>query len=346
MAIDHRELYVTRTHPDTEGLLRRTLRELAVQDWLVLGYMLVLCAVALGAERHAERFVSLERMGALLVFLVVTLVAVRGGVLRHPFFTPLLYRLAIYGSVQLSYFFLASLLPLVNSTTLDWELLALDQALLGIEPAMALDATVTSATTEWFSFFYYGYFFVLALHVIPILLFSRNARVLGEFALGMVAVFCIGHIGYMLVPGFGPYRVMADQFENTLPSGMWLDLVRVTVASGGAQMDIFPSLHTAGPTFIAMFSYRHRDKAPFRHSWPVVALFAVNIIIATMFLRWHYVIDVVAGLCLAVAALNVSCRVTRWEEARRAARGMMPSWPGWAAANDGTRARPSPARAA
>jgi hypothetical protein len=338
MAIDHRELYVARTNPEAEGLWRRILRELAVQDWLVLGYLLVLNAVAIGAERDAPKMVAVERMSALLVFLVFTLIVVRGGLLRHPFFTPLLYRIAIYGSVQLSYFFLASLLPLVNTTTLDWELLALDQALFGIEPAMAMDATVSSATTEWFSFFYYGYFFVLALHVIPILLFSRHARVLGEFALGMVAVFCIGHIGYMLVPGFGPYRAMADQFQNAFPSGMWLDLVQVTVASGGAQMDIFPSLHTAGPTFIAMFSYRHRDKAPFRHSWPVVAVFAVNIIIATMFLRWHYVIDVVAGLCLAVAALNVSCRLTRWEELRRAASRTAPSWPAWAPARSSSTA--------
>jgi hypothetical protein len=109
-----------------------------------------------------------------------------------------------------------------------------------------MDATVNSMTTEWFSFFYYGYFFVLALHVIPILMFSRNARVLSEFALGMLFVFCLGHIGYMLVPGYGPHRAMADHFQNVLPHGMWLDLVQVTVASGGAQMDIFPSLHTAG----------------------------------------------------------------------------------------------------
>jgi hypothetical protein len=346
MAIDHRELYVTRTHPETDGFMRRIVRELAVQDWLVLGYLLVLNAVAIGAERHADQMVSLERMSALLVFLVVTLVLVRGGVLKHPFLTPLLYRFAIYGTVQSSYFFLASLLPLVNTTTLDWELYAFDLAFFGIEPAMAMDATVSSITTEWFSFFYYGYFFVLALHVIPILMFSRNARVLSEFALGMLGIFCVGHIGYMLVPGFGPYRAMADQFQNTLPSGMWLDLVRVTVASGGAQMDIFPSLHTAAPTFIAMFSFRHRDKLPFRYSWPLVAFCAVNIIIATMFLRWHYVIDVVAGMCLAVGALWVACRATRWEATRRAAGRMMSSWPEFSSAPANDQSRSAAARAA
>ncbi len=336
MAIDHRELYVAHTQQETEGLLRRIARELAVQDWLVLGYLLALNIVALGAASHPAKLVAVERMSALLVFLVVTLIVVRGGVLKHPFWTPLLYRFAIYGTVQSSYFFLASLLPLVNTTTLDTELFALDSSLFGIEPTVAMDATVNSMTTEWFSFFYYGYFFVLALHVIPILMFSRNARVLSEFALGMLFVFCLGHIGYMLVPGYGPHRAMADHFQNVLPHGMWLDLVQVTVASGGAQMDIFPSLHTAGPTFIAMLSFRHRDKAPFRHSWPLVAFFAVNIIIATMFLRWHYVIDVVAGMCLAVGALALAIRATRFEAARRQGGNMMASWPefAWTSAND------------
>lgn len=333
MAIDHRELYVDTRAPEAEGLLRRLLRELAVQDWLVFGYLLTLNAVALGAAPHPAKLVSVERMSALLMFLVVTLVVVRGGLLKHPFFTPLLYRFAIYGTVQLSYFFLASLLPLVNTSTVDVQLFALDRAMFGAEPAMAMDAIVNSFTTEWFAFFYYGYFFVLALHVIPLLLFAKHKRLVSEFALGMLTVFCLGHIGYMLVPGFGPYRAMADQFQHALPSGMWFDLVQVTVASGGAQMDIFPSLHTAAPTFIAMFSFRHRDKAPFRYSWPLVVVFAVNIITATMFLRWHYVIDVVAGLCLAVTALAISRRVTSWELARRKLARLSESWPEFASTN-------------
>lgn len=348
MAIDHQELYVAQSRAATDGLLRRIVRELAVQDWLVFGYLLVLNIVALGTPAHPNKLVGLERMSALLAFLVVTLVVVRGGLLKHAFLTPLLYRLAIYGTVQLSYFFLAALLPLVNTTTLDLELYRLDHSLFGVEPAIAMDAVVNASTTEWFAFFYYGYFFVLALHVIPILMFSRHARLIGEFALGMLLVFCIGHIGYMLVPGFGPYRAMADQFQHALPSGMWLDLVMVTVASGGAQMDIFPSLHTAAPTFIAMYSFRHRDKLPFKYTWPVVAVYAVNIIIATMFLRWHYVIDVVAGLLLAVSALKGAAWLTRWEHQRRRNAKLMASWPEFHAAPSGERASsgPSSVRAA
>jgi len=151
--------------------------------------------------------------------------------------------------------------------------------------------------------------------------------VLGEFALGMLVIFCTGHILYMLVPGYGPYKAMAGEFHNPFPSGLWLDNVMSTVAAGGAQKDIFPSLHTGAPTFITLFSYRHRATLPFRYTWAVLAFFTLNIIIATMFLRWHYVIDVVAGVMVAVAGRWISERLTDRELARRERLNLTPNWP-------------------
>jgi len=328
MALDHHSMYVTQARPaESAGTVRRFLRELAVQDWLVFVFLTILVGAALRSPASAQQVQATQRMASLLVFLTATLLVVRGGLVKNGFVAPLMYRMALYGTVQLSYFFLAGLLPIVNPTTLDTELYQLDLTLFGFEPAVAMDAIVNPVTTEWFSFFYFGYFFLLAIHVIPILLFARSARLLGEFALGMLTVFCVGHVVYMLVPGYGPYRALAGAFQNELPHGMWRDMVMATVASGGAQMDIFPSLHTAAPTFITLFSFRHRDRLPFSLSWPVVAFFAVNIVIATMFLRWHYVIDVVAGIVLATGAFLIGRRVTEWELERREKWGLTESWP-------------------
>ena len=310
-----------------EGVLHRIVREMAPHDWMVLGYLVLLNLAVLQSPAGPARAESQERVAGLLIFLVVVLALVRGRVLRHSFFAPLLYRFAIYGTVQLSYFFMAVLLPLVNSKSLDAQLYHLDMRVFGVEPALYLDRFVNPITTEWFAFFYFAYFFVLAVHVIPILMGSRQQRLLGEFALGMLIVFCFGHTLYMIVPGFGPHEAMANQFHHNFPHGMWVDMVMRTVAEGGAQKDIFPSLHTAAPTYIALFSFRHRDKLPYKYTWPIVAFFAVNIIGATMFLRWHYVIDVVAGLTLSSAALLGTVMVTRWEMGRRAAQSLDPSWP-------------------
>jgi hypothetical protein len=264
----------------------------------------------------------------MLVVLVTMLGFVRFG-RKRGWLSALSYRLIVYGCVQVSYFFFRELLPLINPNSLDTELHEIGVTLFGGEPALLLDSAVNSATTEWFAFFYFGYFFVLATHVLPILFRAREPRTLGEFTFGMLFMFCVGHTLYMLVPGYGPYRAVASEFQNALPDGLWLDVVMETVAEGGALKDIFPSLHTAAPTFIALFSFRHRALPPFRYTWPIVTAFSANIIVATMFLRWHWIVDVVAGLALAITSQVLSALVTTYELERRSRLSLEPTWPRW-----------------
>jgi membrane-associated phospholipid phosphatase len=212
---------------------------------------------------------------------------------------------------------------------MDSQLYNLDLSLFGVEPAMFFDRFVTPISTEWFAFFYFSYFFVLALHVLPILFLSKNVSLLAEFALGMLIMFCVGHTFYMLVPGYGPYRAMPEAFAHQLSPGVWWNTTSDLVARSGAHKDIFPSLHTAAPLFILLMSFHRRRETPFKYTWPIVAFFAANIIIATMFLRWHYVIDVLAGMLLAVIAHLISSHSAEREPPRRRALGLGPIWPEW-----------------
>ena len=95
---------------------------------------------------------------------------------------------------------------------------------------------------------------------------------------------------------------------------------------GALRTDIFPSLHTACPTFLTLFAFRNRAHAPYRYIWPVAALFTSQIILATMFLRWHYLADICAGLTLATVAFLLSSRVVRAEARDRIARSLGPVW--------------------
>jgi hypothetical protein len=311
--------------------LREWLARVALNDWIVLAYLGVLNLAVLCSDGDgpARDRVLLEVGGLFVVFSVVVLGLVRGGVLTHPILCPLAFRLSHYGCIQLTYFFLRGLLPLVNPGTLDLELHQTDLALFGVEPALALEPFISHATTEWFAFFYYGYFFVLGLHVIPIIFFSRDPRLLSEFALGLLLVLSVGQTMYLVVPGYGPAAGLPDLFQRELPAGVWWNLVLQLVDSAGAQKDIFPSIHTAAPTFILLFSFHNRALLPFRYTWPLVAFFVFNIIIATMFLRWHWLVDIVAGLTLALLAYVGGVAGTRWEAEHRKRRGLPPVWPQW-----------------
>ncbi len=235
------------------------------------------------------------------------------------------YRTVLFATFLTSYLELQFVLPAVTSRIVDAQVYAVDLALFGFEPALAWDRYITPERVEWFAFFYYLHFLVLASHVLPMLVFGGRGQLCTRFTLGILLVFCIGHATYLAVPGYGPFWYFRGQFRHEpLEGGTFWDLVRTAVAAGGAGKDIFPSLHTAGPSFVAIFAFLHRSRRPFCWTWVPLAIIAANIIGATLFLRWHYIVDVVAGLVLASASA-LACRTISDREAHwRARRGLRP----------------------
>src|SRR5690606_8573363 len=125
------------------------------------------------APASAARSKSLSDVLVLIAVFVITLILIRGSLVKHGVAAALVYRFGMFGPVQLSYFILAGLLPVVNPGNLDEELYQLDLRFLGVEPAVLLDKVVSPTSSEWFAFFYFSYFFLLALHVLPMLFFVR-----------------------------------------------------------------------------------------------------------------------------------------------------------------------------
>ncbi len=297
----------------------------ASQDWLTIGYLVTLL-VALAFGKGHNRAACMVRVAADLGFFLFVLALVRLQLLRWGAIgTALLYRLTIMGTLLGSYFQMREILPAVSPWSVDDRLYAFDLRVFGFEPSVWLDAFVTPRTTEWFAFFYFLYFLILASHVVPMMV-QRDEVLLSRFSVGILLTFMVAHLLYMMVPGWGPYWYLKGVFQHDLQGGLFWRLVRETVDAGGAQKDIFPSLHTAAPTFLAIYSVRHRRFGLFRYTWPVVAFLATQIVIATMFLRWHYLVDVVAGLMLATAASFIGHRIADWERARRERLGVQPAW--------------------
>ncbi len=297
----------------------RALQRFAVQDWLVLAYLaLLLVGVRLGDG--PRRPIATAWLGVDLVCVGGCLLVTRAGVVRPALLSGLLYRFALFGAVISSFLQMQYILPTAASRVVDAQLHAFDLLVFGVEPAVAWDADVTERATEWFSFFYFGYFFLIAIHVIPVMLLERRTKILAEFSFGMLFVFCTGHVLYLVVPGYGPYQALAGSFTHELSGERWWPLVEAAVASvdGAARLDIFPSLHTGGPTFLALFSMRHRAERPFSKTWRIVVFSTSQIIVATLYLRWHYLADVCAGFLLAMIGVVAAGWVAAEEPRARA----------------------------
>ena len=296
------------------GVLATTVQNLAFQDVVAMAFhTFMLLRISIVPESPAKAL-SLKIGFALWLTTASTLLLTRGEILRPGRRRALLYRVGLFFPVVLSYFEMGAALPALQNELMDGRLLAIDEALLGVTPAIWFQAFNTRPVVELISFFYYSYFYLMAVMLLPALFFDRGQR-LRELMVGAVIIATCGHVGYTLVTGAGPYAFM--EFEAPLDGGLFWGLVVQTVESAGAGLDIFPSLHTAYPTYYALHAFAHRDTKAFRYTWPIVALFATMMIVATMFLRWHYFIDVVAGLALALAARTIAMVVGRKEASRR-----------------------------
>ncbi len=319
---------------------------MATQDWIVLAYHAVVWVAVLLARKTPAWGPVFLGASLMLFGYAGAMYLIRGRALPSPLLRSVGYRFAIVGSVQGSYLIMRWLLPVVNPGTLDAQLYQIDLDLFGFEPAISLAPYVNGPLTEWFSFAYYGYFIFLLGHVFPIVFAASHRRAQVEFSLGLVIVFCTGQALYMAVPGYGPGVAFPELFSTGFPSGFFYNLMLETVADLGAQKDIFPSIHTAVPTFMCLWAYRYRKTRVFlgdgllapvyrsrggqwllEKGWPLSLAFSANIVAATMYLRWHYLIDVVLGAMLGVTGFLLAVRFVAPELQRRDARQLGAVWP-------------------
>lgn len=305
----------TPSFDETESVTlgRQLFRNFALQDWIALVFHTYLWLRILMAPDSAQATEGRFWQGILLLVTYATVFSVRSRLIPKGWFRALIYRVGMFTSIAGSYFVLKWVLPGLAPVLLDAELMEIDIAILGQTPSIWMAQFNTVAVTEWLAFFYWSYFFILGLMTLP-WLFLAHGRMLVELMLGATIVASFGHSGYTFVPGVGPYAVI--EFAEPLHGGVFLEMVMGTVASVGAVLDIFPSLHTAYPTFFALWAFSNRKHRIVKWVWPVLTFFALNIIVSTMFLRWHWAIDVFAGLMLSTFAWQFGRFAARFEMAK------------------------------
>jgi membrane-associated phospholipid phosphatase len=123
--------------------------------------------------------------------------------------------------------------------------------------------------------------------------------------MGLFTVYAVGFLGYLFVPAQGAYLTMQGAFVHQIAGGWITRLNDTVVRRGSIGIDVFPSLHIAVSTFILLFDRHFVRWRYYAYLGPAIGLW-----IATLYLRYHYGIDVVVGFVLA---LFVVWGVTREE---------------------------------
>jgi hypothetical protein len=189
-----------------------------------------------------------------------------------------------------------------------------DRWLLGFDPSLALQRYQTPGRVEFFSFIYACF--------IPYIYISLFLGCLGrpplerdQFLTGWVFTYVISYLGYLFVPAHGPVVYQAKEYTVALAGGLFYRTVVLGNELTGGLQGAFPSLHVGGSVYLCLFDLRTNRLRGMTFLPMVLLIYG-----ATVFLRYHYLVDLIAGTAIAVGCQPLGERVfLGWALARQGA---------------------------
>jgi len=189
---------------------------------------------------------------------------------------------------------MAVLIPGIWHTDADRWLADLDFGFWHANPTVWLERVHTPVLTEFLQLVYT--LFVPAVLLVAFLLWKRRKFAEFQYYAFLIALgYLVSYIGYVIVPARGP-RFVLRSVQHIPLQGLWLfDIMQNTLDRlESAHYDCFPSGHTE-LTILACWGSRLISNRLFR----VYLAYTPLIIFATVYLRYHYTVDLLAGIIVA-----------------------------------------------
>lgn len=211
-------------------------------------------------------------------------------------FSPILFVILIYES-------LGDLIQHLRPD-IDPCLIRIDLSLFGIHPTVWAERLITPWLTDLMSFFYGSYYFVPVILIVA--LYFRGQRQHYDQAIFVLLFgYYVSFVGYILFPAIGP-RFTLDGLQTVPLEGSFLtDFIRDTLNHlEHNRRDCMPSGHTQLSLITLYLAYRYR-----RNLLPLLTPLVAGLIASTIYLRYHYVIDIFVGVAVAIACVIIAPRL-------------------------------------
>jgi membrane-associated phospholipid phosphatase len=213
---------------------------------------------------------------------------------------PFAYCVAIYANLHDTIHF-------VNPNDIHDKLIAIDQWLFGVQPSVWAQQFIHPALTEVFSFCYMIFFVYAPVVALTLYLLGRKAQ-FRETLVSVILCFYAGYILYVIFPAAPPRIMLKDLYTLTFSGTPIADAaMRMVNLLPSDSRAAFPSLHAAVTLLSLMFAFKY-----VRTLFWIMLPFCTGLILSTIYLRHHYVIDLIAGFALGIVAFIVAPRIDAW----------------------------------
>ena len=214
--------------------------------------------------------------------------------------TPMRWRVRILffaGISTGSYLSLRDAIPAMYSHTMfkvDGLLQSMDQVLTGGHLDFLFAAGDHPLLVDLFTGCYLFFFYYLIAG--PAYYYFTNVNLFRKIGVGMFSLYGLGYLGYILAPAIGPHELMGAR-----EGSFFGEVGNTFVINHSNGFDAFPSIHFGATFFLLAFDWEH-----YRRRFWLLLLPTLGLWVATVFLRYHYFVDLLGGLAVALVALWIT----------------------------------------
>ena len=184
----------------------------------------------------------------------------------------------------------------------DWRLTAAipawESALFGGQPSLYLSERLAFVPlSEYLHLCYLSYVIVIPA-VAAYWYASGRKEAFGELVLLLSTVLLGSYLFFILLPVDSPYYLL-PRIGPPLAGHFFFDLVHQISARGGARGGAFPSAHVSGSVVLILVAWRRQRRLAY-----LLVPITGGLLFATVYGRFHYVLDTLAGAALAIAVVE------------------------------------------
>jgi membrane-associated phospholipid phosphatase len=270
-------------------------------DLLTLSFLALLSCLAFFSAPVNPAWAGLLATYALLSFaiLAAAVYRTRVGPAKKGFYLSVV---ATVITVLLVFNSLGVLIASLYTSTFDAFLIAVDLAIFGVHPTVWMERLISPTLSALLQFAYISYYFI-PLMLGSVLIARGRFREFEEVLFGILLCFYLSYVGYLLVPAIGPRFTLNHLQTGDLQFSPFIKSIQETLNGFEKnKTDAFPSGHTAVSLMSLYYAWKEREKKLFAVFIPVVT----GLIISTVYLRYHYVIDVIAGIALTGLTISLA----------------------------------------
>ena len=215
---------------------------------------------------------------------------------RH-FYPPLLFT-ALYEENRY-------LIHMVFPNLFDHLINRFELAVFGVYPTVWMQKFICAGLNEYMMFAYFSFYFLLL--VLGLGLFvNLKIKELDDLFFTSAVAFYISYLGFIFFPVAGPRFALDGIHHLKINGGFFTGLAQSIIEVAGIHGGAMPSSHVAVALVVLIYAKRHHRLLLYVLSPLIFSLF-----VATVYGRFHYVSDVLAGLWVGGISILLCDRIIR-----------------------------------